>query len=128
MCRAKNSEIDVFRVSKVSSTRHWMEIMHWSDGAGEERARCAPLGVRISGALQVILDVLTVRPEAQNSNYNPIPRLLRNPKRARRKKGVVLARSTPSCRRARLPSGVQMVRCPHVDFNSLPRFAASCGS
>ena len=25
--------------------------------------------------LQVILDVLTVRPAAQNSNYNPIPRL-----------------------------------------------------
>lgn len=59
----KQAETDL-----VSSTRHWMEIMHWSDGAGE-----------------VILDVLTVRPEAQNSNYNPIPR------------------------RARLPSGVQMV-------------------
>ena len=24
--------------AQVSSTRHWMEIMHWSDGAGEVTA------------------------------------------------------------------------------------------
>lgn len=46
----------------VWATDHWMEIMNNSPGAGED-----------------ILDVLSVRPEAQNDTYNPIPRRARLP-------------------------------------------------
>lgn len=46
----------------VWATDHWMEIMNNSPGAGED-----------------ILDVLSVRPEAENHTYNPVPRRARLP-------------------------------------------------
>lgn len=77
---------------QVWATDHWMEIMNNSPGAGEasfhillwhvvldivmnlNHKQTKPAEALLSKPLKDILDVLSVRPEAENHTYNPVPR------------------------------------------------------